>query len=59
MYYILFQLFSCFPYSLGWICASVSDDVQSIYLSRILVGISNAVISTTVYTVEVADKERR
>ena len=51
--------FACFPYMLGWITAALADGVYYLYLSRILAGISNALLTTTVYTVEVASKDMR
>ena len=39
--------------------AAVASSAHYLYLSRILVGISNALLTTTVYTVEVASKDMR
>ena len=52
-------VFACFPYALGWVVAAVAVSAEYLYLSRILVGVSNALLATTVYTVEVASKEMR
>ena len=38
---------------LSWLLVSLADDVTFLILARILVGISNAFVSTSVYTVEV------
>ena len=51
--------FACLPYIAGWIVAAVSSSAPHLYFSRILVGISHALLTTTVYTVEVASKEMR
>lgn len=52
-------MFACFPYSLGWLFASVATTVNFLYVSRLLVGISHALLTTTVYTVEVASRHMR
>jgi predicted MFS family arabinose efflux permease len=51
--------FGCLPYTLGWLFAATARSVSLLYISRLLVGIGHAVITTTVYTVEVASKEMR
>jgi len=52
-------MFSCLPYTLAWIATAVATGAWELYLSRVLVGVSHAIISTTVYTVEVTSKEMR
>jgi len=52
-------VFACFPYAGGWLIAALANSPYHLYLSRILVGVSNALLTTTVYTVEVASKEMR
>ena len=52
-------LFGCLPYFLGWLLTALSTSVDYIYSARLLVGIGHAVVSTTVYTVEVTTKEFR
>ena len=51
--------FACLPYAGGWIVAAFGTSVYHLYASRLLVGISAALLATTVYTVEVASKEMR
>merc|ERR1712218_717067 len=51
--------FACLPYASGWLVAAFSTSVEYLYISRILVGISAALLATTVYTVEIASKEMR
>jgi hypothetical protein len=52
-------LFSCFPYCAGWLICSRASGVSHLYLSRVLVGVSHALVTTTVYPVEIASKEMR
>ena len=52
-------MFACFPYCFGWLVVSVANSVHYIYLSRLLVGISHALLTTTVYTVEISSREMR
>ena len=51
-YILIFQvlMFACLPYSLGWVTTSMAKSVYVLYLSRLLVGISHALLTTTVYT---------
>ena len=51
--------FACVPYTFAWLVAALSTSAAHLYISRILVGISHALLATTVYTVEVASKEMR
>ena len=51
--------FACLPYTAGWLVAAFSKSPYYLYASRLLVGISAALLATTVYTVEVASKEMR
>ena len=52
-------MFACLPYSLGWLTVTLSTSVYHLYFSRILVGISHGLLTTTVYTVEISSKEMR
>ena len=52
-------LVSCFPYFFAWIACSQAAQVYQLYLSRVLVGFSHALVTTTVYPVEIASKEMR
>ena len=51
--------FACLPYTFGWLVAALSTSAAHLYISRILVGVSHALLATTVYTVEIASKEMR
>ena len=44
-------MFACLPYTLGWVTTSLAKSVYVLYLSRLFVGISHALLTTTVYTV--------
>ncbi|TRY81048.1 hypothetical protein TCAL_10367 [Tigriopus californicus] len=50
---------ACVPYLLGWIMVVMATNVECLYISRVLVGISHALITTTVYTVEITSREMR
>jgi len=52
-------MFCCIPYSAGWMVAAMARDAYHLYISRILVSISHAIITTTVYTIEITSKELR
>ena len=52
-------MFACFPYSLAWLTVFLSTSVYHLYFSRLLVGVSHALLTTTVYTVEISSKEMR
>jgi hypothetical protein len=52
-------MIGCLPYSLGWLCAGMASSVWYLFISRLLVGVGHAIITTTVYTVEVASKDVR
>jgi len=52
-------MFSCLPYTAGWITAAVATHAHHLYVSRVLVSISHAFICTTVYTIEISSKELR
>jgi len=52
-------MFSCLPYTLGWVVTAMARGAEELYASRVLVGVSHAIISTTVYTVEISSKDMR
>jgi len=52
-------MLGCLPYILGWLCAAFATSMTYLYVSRLLVGVGHAIITTTVYTVEVASKDMR
>lgn len=50
---------ACFPYFLAWLCVGFATSLTWIYISRLLVGISHAFVTTTVYTTEVSSRDMR
>ena len=50
---------ACFPYFLAWLCVGFATSLPWIYISRLLVGISHAFVTTTVYTTEVSSRDMR
>ena len=50
---------TCLPYTIGWIIASISSNVWLIYLSRLFVGASHAMLTTSIYAIEITTKETR
>ncbi|XP_023343548.1 facilitated trehalose transporter Tret1 [Eurytemora carolleeae] len=49
----------CFPYFISWLLAALAANHYILYASRVLVGVSHALICTTVYTIEVSSVEMR
>jgi len=52
-------MLACLPYILGWVAASLASNHYILYLSRILVGVSNGIVSTSIFTVEICSPELR
>ena len=52
-------MLACLPYSLGWLTAAGATTVEHLYLSRLLTGVSHALLTTTIYTVEIASRDMR
>ena len=50
---------ACFPYFLAWLAVGFATSLPWIYISRLLVGISHAFVTTTVYTTEVSSRDMR
>ena len=50
---------TCVPYIIGWIIASFSSNVWIIYLSRLFVGASHAMLTTSIYAIEITTKDTR
>ena len=50
---------ACIPYIIAWLIIYFAQSVWWIYVARLCVGVSNALISTTVYTVEIASNDFR
>ena len=50
---------ACFPYFCAWVCAALATSASALYLSRLMVGVSHGLITTSVYTVEVASRDMR
>jgi len=51
--------FSCLPYIAAWISAALASSHYTLYFSRILVGISNGIVSTSIFTVEICSPDLR
>lgn len=49
----------CFPYFLSWLLTTLATNHEILYLARILVGVSHALLSTSVYTIEVSSTDMR
>ena len=52
-------ILACFPYVFAWLFTYFATSVLWIYISRLLVGISHALVTTTVYTIEISSKDMR
>ena len=52
-------MFACFPYITAWLFMYFATSVWWILGARILVGVSHALITTTVYNIEIASKDLR
>jgi len=50
---------SCLPYLLGWLMTIFSFNYKMLYVARTLVGIGTALLSTSIYSVEVLSIELR
>merc|ERR1711970_1015321 len=50
---------SCLPYLLGWLMTLFSFNYKMLYVARTLVGIGTALLSTSIYSVEVLSIELR
>ena len=50
---------ACLPYFLAWLCVAFATSLPWIYISRLLVGISHAMVTTIVYTTEVSSRDMR
>jgi len=51
--------FSCLPYTAAWILSSLATSHYTLYISRILVGVSNGIVSTSIFTVEMCSPDLR
>jgi len=49
----------CLPYFISWLLTSLATDHYLLYAARVLVGVSHALLSTTVYNIEVSSNEMR
>ena len=50
---------TCVPYAIGWIIACFASNVWLIYLSRLFVGASHAMLTTSIYAIEITTTEMR
>lgn len=48
-----------FPYIIAWALAAAAHSVSFLYISRVLVGVGHAMVTTTIYTVEIASRDMR
>jgi len=49
----------CIPYFVSWFLTAMANSYYVLYLARIFVGFSHALLSTTVYTIEISSNEMR
>jgi len=52
-------MLGCLPYCAGWLLTALASSVLYLYSARFLVGIGHAVVSTSIYTVEVTSTDMR
>lgn len=50
---------TCIPYFIGWIIAIFSTNIWSVCVSRLFVGSSHALLTTSIYAIEISNKEMR
>jgi hypothetical protein len=57
----LFQLLlaASIPYLCGWALSAGATSVGYLYAARLMVGLSQALVNTNVYNVEISSKEMR
>ena len=53
------SLCACVPLCLSWLLMAVAPNMTSIYSSRILVGLGNGILTSSVYIVEVVPAKNR
>ena len=53
------SLMACIPISLAWILMAYADNIYTIYASRMLTGLGNGILPSSVYIVEVVAASRR
>ena len=53
------SLMACIPISLAWILMAYADNIYMIYASRMLTGLGNGILTSSVYIVEVVSASRR
>ena len=58
---LLFQilLFTGLPYLVGWIIAIFATNIWHVYMSRLFVGSSHAFLTTSIYAIEISNKDMR
>ena len=47
------------PYIIGWVIASFATNIWYIYISRLFVGTSHALLTTSIYAIEITNKDMR
>ena len=50
---------ACIPNIVAWILVSFATNVWYVYISRLLVGLSNALLTTSIYAIEISTKDMR
>jgi len=50
---------ACLPIFLAWILMASANNLSTVCMSRILVGLGNGIVLSSVYSVEVAEPEKR
>ena len=53
------SLLACVPICLAWLLMSLADNIYLVYGSRVLTGLGNGILTSSVYVVEVVTATRR
>ena len=53
------SLLACVPICLAWLMMSLADNIYLVYGSRVLTGLGNGILTSSVYVVEVVTATRR
>ena len=52
-------MLACVPICLAWLLMSLADNIYLVYGSRVLTGLGNGILTSSVYVVEVVTATRR
>ena len=58
-FFLQILLLTGIPYLLGWIIAIFASNVWHVYISRLFVGSSHALLATSIYAIEISSTEMR